>query len=96
MYVAGVQLDIVWENKEANHAKVRSLLVAAKLALRADRSLDSPQRTQSSRRERKLKKIEPQRTRRSRGTAAVPRDLRVLCGKKKGEQVSLLLSPCSL
>jgi len=31
MYVAGVQLDIVWENKEANHAKARSLLAAAKL-----------------------------------------------------------------
>jgi predicted amidohydrolase len=26
MYVAGVQLDIVWENKKSNHDKVRSLL----------------------------------------------------------------------
>jgi len=31
MYVAGVQLDIVWENKAANHDKVRALLGAAKL-----------------------------------------------------------------
>ncbi|HVE42917.1 MAG TPA: carbon-nitrogen family hydrolase [Planctomycetota bacterium] len=31
MYVAGVQLDIVWENKKANHDQVRALLAAAKL-----------------------------------------------------------------
>jgi predicted amidohydrolase len=31
MYVAGVQLDIVWENKTANHEKVRALVSAAKL-----------------------------------------------------------------
>jgi predicted amidohydrolase len=31
MYIAGVQLDIVWENKQANHDKVRSLIAAAKL-----------------------------------------------------------------
>ena len=31
MYVAGVQLDIVWENKRANHEKVRALVAAAKL-----------------------------------------------------------------
>jgi predicted amidohydrolase len=30
MYVAGIQLDIVWENKEANHAKARALLAAAR------------------------------------------------------------------
>lgn len=32
MDVAGVQLDIVWENKQANHDKVRSLVAAAGLA----------------------------------------------------------------
>ena len=31
MFVAGVQLDIVWENKQANHDKVRSLVAARKL-----------------------------------------------------------------
>jgi predicted amidohydrolase len=31
MYVAGVQLDIVWENKQANHDKVRALLTRARL-----------------------------------------------------------------
>jgi len=31
MYVAGVQLDIAWEDKQANHDKVRKLLSAAKL-----------------------------------------------------------------
>jgi predicted amidohydrolase len=31
MYVAGLQLDIVWENKKANHDKVRALIAAAKL-----------------------------------------------------------------
>jgi len=31
MYVAGVQLDIAWEDKVANHAKVRALVAAAKL-----------------------------------------------------------------
>ena len=31
MYIAGVQLDIVWENKAANHDKVRALVAAAKL-----------------------------------------------------------------
>jgi predicted amidohydrolase len=31
MHVAGVQLDIVWEDKVANHAKVRALVAAAKL-----------------------------------------------------------------
>jgi omega-amidase len=31
MYVAGVQLDIVWEDKQANHEKVRALVAAAKL-----------------------------------------------------------------
>ena len=31
MYVAGVQLDIAWEDKVANHAKVRGLVAAAKL-----------------------------------------------------------------
>ena len=31
MYVAGVQLDIVWEDKEANHDKVRKLIGAAHL-----------------------------------------------------------------
>ena len=31
MYVAGVQLDIAWEDKAANHAKVRALVGAAKL-----------------------------------------------------------------
>ncbi|MBI3856611.1 MAG: carbon-nitrogen family hydrolase [Planctomycetes bacterium] len=31
MYVAGVQLDIAWEDKPANHGKVRALVAAAKL-----------------------------------------------------------------
>ena len=31
MYVAGVQLHIVWENKKANHEKVRALLAGARL-----------------------------------------------------------------
>ncbi|RPH40639.1 MAG: carbon-nitrogen family hydrolase, partial [Planctomycetota bacterium] len=31
MYVAGLQLDIVWEDKKANHAKVRDLVGAANL-----------------------------------------------------------------
>jgi predicted amidohydrolase len=31
MRVAGVQLDIAWEDKVANHAKVRGLVAAAKL-----------------------------------------------------------------
>lgn len=31
MVVAGVQLDIAWEDKVANHAKVRDLVAAAKL-----------------------------------------------------------------
>jgi predicted amidohydrolase len=31
MYVAGVQLDIAWEDKKANFARVRALLEAAKL-----------------------------------------------------------------
>jgi omega-amidase len=29
MYVAGIQLDIAWEDKKANHAKVRALLAKA-------------------------------------------------------------------
>lgn len=32
MRIAGIQLDIAWENKQANHAKVRALVAAAKLA----------------------------------------------------------------
>ena len=35
MYLAGVQLDIVWENKRANHEKVRALVGAAELPKRA-------------------------------------------------------------
>lgn len=31
MHVAGVQLDIVWEDKNANHGKVRALVAAAEL-----------------------------------------------------------------
>ncbi|HVR83355.1 MAG TPA: carbon-nitrogen family hydrolase [Planctomycetota bacterium] len=31
MHVAGVQLDIAWEDKAANHARVRDLVAAAKL-----------------------------------------------------------------
>lgn len=31
MYLAGVQLDIVWENKKANHDKVRALLTSSKV-----------------------------------------------------------------
>jgi omega-amidase len=31
MYVAGIQLDIAWENKLENHKKVRALVAAAKL-----------------------------------------------------------------
>jgi omega-amidase len=30
VYVAGIQLDIAWEDKAANHAKVRELVAAAK------------------------------------------------------------------
>jgi predicted amidohydrolase len=31
MHVAGIQLDIAWEDKQANHEKVRALVAAAKL-----------------------------------------------------------------
>src|ERR1700690_1007401 len=31
MHVAGVQLDIAWEDKEANYARVRALVAAARL-----------------------------------------------------------------
>jgi predicted amidohydrolase len=31
MHIAGIQLDIAWEDKVANHAKVRGLVAAAKL-----------------------------------------------------------------
>jgi predicted amidohydrolase len=31
MHVAGIQLDIAWEDKKANHEKVRALVAAAKL-----------------------------------------------------------------
>jgi len=31
MYLAGVQIDTVWENKKASHEKARALLAAAKL-----------------------------------------------------------------